>query len=173
MNLKTVWTEGDFVLLMSEEPEGYSGNREYYGYELRYKGTPIFQGSDYSPSPLHGPYSRESIANLLGFLSVKPGDVDPEYFKDYTPDQMRFVTEHGEELSVHVWDQEALVNSYRGRATGWQLLNRWPGGFYQCPRVSGTAGNAVPRTGRATAKSGSGQSGRPDPGGYRIRVFHL
>ncbi len=122
MNLKTVWTEGDFALLMSEEPEGYSGNRKYYGYELRYKGTPIFQGSDYSPSPLHGPHSKESIANLLGFLSVKPGDVDPEYFEDYTPDQMRFVTEHGEELSVHVYDLEALVNSYLGRATGWLVL---------------------------------------------------
>jgi hypothetical protein len=29
---------------------------------------------------------------------MKPGDTDPDYFKDYTPEQIAFVEKYGEEL---------------------------------------------------------------------------
>jgi hypothetical protein len=37
---------------------------------------------------------------LLGFLSLKPGDTDREYFDDYTQEQLDFVAEFGDSLAM-------------------------------------------------------------------------
>lgn len=44
---------------------------------------------------LNGNYAKEAV---LGCLSMKPGDTDPEYFTDYTPEQLSWAKENGEEL---------------------------------------------------------------------------
>ena len=47
------------------------------------------------------------LPGLLAFLSLKPGDTDPEYFEGYTPEQLEFARQEGESLSLLV---EGLEN---------------------------------------------------------------
>ena len=51
-------------------------------------GKVIFSGNDLGCSPMHTPESRENAIALLAFLTLKPGDTDEDYFKDYTPEQL-------------------------------------------------------------------------------------
>jgi hypothetical protein len=37
---------------------------------------------------MHADDSLATVAACLSFMSLRPGDTDREYFKDYTPDQM-------------------------------------------------------------------------------------
>lgn len=71
----------------------------YQRYRLTMNGKVLFEGSDYSPSPLYCSDSDDAIGGLLGFLTIKPGDTDDEYFKDYTPSQRAFCDAHAENLS--------------------------------------------------------------------------
>ena len=47
-----------------------------------------------------------TVAGLLAFLSLKPGDTDPEYFEGYTPEQLAFARAQGENLSLHAEELE-------------------------------------------------------------------
>ena len=58
--------------------------RIYIAYEMYNDGKLLFSGSDYSPSPLISWDSLESALGLLGFLTLRPGDTDDEYFQNYT-----------------------------------------------------------------------------------------
>lgn len=62
--------------------------------------TLVFSGSDFCGSPLHSDDSDETVAALLGFLSLRPGDTDREYFDRYTAEQLAWARAHGEELSL-------------------------------------------------------------------------
>jgi len=73
--------------------------RYYIGYKFYHDDNLIFSGEDFSPSPLHAIDGDESIASLLSFLSLQPGDTDDEYFDDYMPEQMEWCQQYGEELS--------------------------------------------------------------------------
>ena len=76
-------------------------------YELRQhergRTTILFNGEEYSPSPLHADDSDRSIAGLLGFLTLRPGDTDREYFTNYTPAQREFCDQHAEALEAEVY----------------------------------------------------------------------
>ena len=43
---------------------------------------------------------------ILGFLSLRPGDTDPEYFDSYSDEQLRWAQTYGEELSLHAYELE-------------------------------------------------------------------
>jgi hypothetical protein len=60
----------------------------------------IFQGSDFAGSPLHADDSPATIGTLLGWLSLRPGDTDKDYFADYTPAQLAWCQERGELLGI-------------------------------------------------------------------------
>lgn len=60
----------------------------------------LFVGEDFSASPLHALDSDETLRALLGFLTLRPGDTDSEYFESYTPEQMAFAEGPAEELQV-------------------------------------------------------------------------
>lgn len=81
------------------------------GYYIAYKLTatqhakPIFEGDDYSPSPVHATDSDDSVRDLMGFLTLKPGDTDDEYFERYTPEQLAFAETHAESLDMAVHDR--------------------------------------------------------------------
>jgi hypothetical protein len=87
--------------------------RNLVGYELLQsdplpgggKDTLLFRGDDYSPSPMAKWDSKESLAGLMGFLTLKPGDTDSEYFRKYTLDQMRFARQHAESVSMAAIDK--------------------------------------------------------------------
>lgn len=60
----------------------------------------IFEGEDFHCSPAHAIDSDESLRSLLGFLTLRPGDTDREYFDNYTPRQWEFVHSDAESLSI-------------------------------------------------------------------------
>ena len=67
----------------------------------------VFSGDDLGCSPLHAIDSDDSIFALLGFLTLKPGDTDQEYFDDYTDCQLDWCKSgRCEELSLMVYDFE-------------------------------------------------------------------
>jgi hypothetical protein len=63
----------------------------------------LFEGEDFCCSPLHAIDSDETVGALLGFLTLRPGDTDAEYFADYTPQQLEFCAQHAETLA---WEAE-------------------------------------------------------------------
>lgn len=62
----------------------------------------LFMGSDYSPGAGTVIDSNDSYACLMSFLTLKPGDTDSDYFKNYTPTQLAFCDNHAETLGFDV-----------------------------------------------------------------------
>lgn len=61
------------------------------GYELRDPaGAVLFHGADFGPGAATAIDSDEALRGLLGFLTLRPGDTDAEYFAAYTPEQTAF-----------------------------------------------------------------------------------
>ena len=76
-------------------------------YEFRTGGTVLFEGHDFRVPPCYPAYDcEESARALMGFLSLRPGDTDPEYFDDYTPAQMEYCQGHGETLGMYALDED-------------------------------------------------------------------
>lgn len=97
------------------EPAPTGWNRTRYGYRLTdYSANPvrvIFEGADYwSPAIRTQGQSDDgdhAVLGLLGFLTLKPGDTDSEYFEGYTADQLDWAKSSDcEELSYLVYDAE-------------------------------------------------------------------
>lgn len=63
------------------------------------KRSVIFEGADFGTSPCHAIDSDATLASLMGFLTLRPGDTDSEYFEAYTPDQLAYASAHAEALS--------------------------------------------------------------------------
>ncbi len=76
-------------------------------YRLKWKGQIIFEGDDFRPSPTHCIDSIESVRSLLGFLTLQKGDVDSEYFKNYTEKQWDFVnSKEADDIRLYLYDME-------------------------------------------------------------------
>jgi hypothetical protein len=99
----------------NQQPQrSYQGPRDMLGYRLtmhdNYAGpgchpsyrTVLFEGEDFGNSPMHGIDSDEAVAGIMAFLTLRPGDTDPEYFADYTPAQLEYCSQHAEALSCEV-----------------------------------------------------------------------
>lgn len=67
---------------------------------------PVFVGSDFAGSPIHADDSDETLRGLLGFLTLRPGDTDSEYFEGYTADQLDFAETEAEYLALWSLDHE-------------------------------------------------------------------
>lgn len=59
----------------------------------------VFIGADFHGSPLHADDSDATVAALLGFLTLRPGDTDPDYFAAYNEAQRAFCEQHAESLA--------------------------------------------------------------------------
>ncbi len=66
------------------------------------KTSVLFHGDDFGPSPLHCSDDDATIAALMGFLTLRPGNTDDEYFADYTPAQLAYCQQHAETLGAEV-----------------------------------------------------------------------
>jgi hypothetical protein len=93
---------------------GYGG-KYLIGYRLS-MGTPnvvgnppawtvLFEGEDFGCSPMHAIDSDAACAAIMGFLTLRPGDTDSEYFADYTPEQLDYCAQHAEALACAVSDR--------------------------------------------------------------------
>ena len=94
-----------FSLELYEVP----GQSERIGYTLRQhdrgKTTVIFDGHDFRPSPVHAWDSDETVAAIMGFLTLRSGDTDREYFDNYTAEQIEFRDSHAEALGCEVYSR--------------------------------------------------------------------
>jgi hypothetical protein len=83
------------------------GGRISYTYQLLHVGRTIFGGRDFCTG-----FSAEPIAetlthaatSLLGFLTLRPGDVEADYFEGYTSEQIAWRDEFAEHLSIYTQD---------------------------------------------------------------------
>lgn len=95
-----------------------SDGKSILGYTFTGKdGIPLFDGEDFHCAPLDAIDSDETVRSLLGFLTLRPGDTDREYFEDYTPEQMAFAQGDAEGLSVYAMEleneeQDAAVGTF-------------------------------------------------------------
>ena len=81
--------------------------RTRIGYELcGPDGARIFRGTDFRGSPLHADDSDDALRALLGFLTLRPGDTDREYFDGYTPAQRAFAESSDCELLAFLYSDD-------------------------------------------------------------------
>lgn len=80
--------------------------KDRIGYRFYCMGKLIFKGTDFGCSPMHAIDSLASMASLLSFLSLKPGDTDREWFATYNKRQLAFCQEYAEELQMIVCEME-------------------------------------------------------------------
>jgi hypothetical protein len=88
------------------------------GYRLTVKGKVIFQDKDFHCEPSVAIDSRECADSLMHFLTLKKGDVEAEYFDDYTEAQLEWRDSYlCEECSLEINDrEEAREKAKRRRA---------------------------------------------------------
>jgi hypothetical protein len=46
--------------------------------------------------------SDDAVKSVMGWLTLRPGDTDSDYFADYTAEQMAFCEQHAETLGCEV-----------------------------------------------------------------------
>jgi len=66
------------------------------------KTTTLFEGEDFGCSPSDCIDSDACIESLMGFLTLRPGDTDADYFDAYTQAQTGFCENHAEALSCEI-----------------------------------------------------------------------
>jgi len=89
--LRKVELTGTGYILTTYDAGMNNAEERMVGYEFKNPaGEVLFEGEDYRPSPCHCSNSDDALRDLIGFLTVQPGDTDEEYFKDYTPEQIDF-----------------------------------------------------------------------------------
>lgn len=99
--IKHTWTHD--TVLVELWYDHWRNGRDYLGYRLLDSGRVIFEGVDFSPSPLFAWDSEDAVMALLGFLTLQPGDTDEEYFEGHSQEQLDWIMgESAEELRM-VW----------------------------------------------------------------------
>ena len=79
------------------------------GYRLASRGSVLFEGTDFEAGWGCTADSDEVVRGIMGFLCLRPGDTDAEYFQHYTEEQLNFCNEHAEALGMEV---EARFGDY-------------------------------------------------------------
>ena len=110
-----VWAKDGFRLTLYNPNRRDHMGKNVLAYRFTDKGKVIFQGEDFACSPMHSVDSLSTVYSLLGFLSLRPGDTDKEYFDKYTPEQLAWADERAEYLSCLVYDGEERINRRRSR----------------------------------------------------------
>lgn len=86
-------------------------NHHCLGYQFKVGRKIIFEGTDFGCPFQIGIDSLEAAYSILGFLTLKPGDTDKEYFEEYTKEQMEWAkSSKCEYLSLLVSDWEEKNN---------------------------------------------------------------
>ena len=100
--------EGAFRLTTWERADGRCAptGQELLAYELRGPDdAALFEGADFGASPCHAIDADETLRGLLGFLTLRPGDTDADYFARYTEAQLAFARGDAESLSMYADDE--------------------------------------------------------------------
>jgi hypothetical protein len=105
-DLLRVWTSGPFQLELTATGHHNRDGRPELAYRFCDGGELIFTGEKFWPSPLHTIDSDTTIAALLGFLALQPGDTDQDYFATYTARQLAWADERGAMLALVAYELE-------------------------------------------------------------------
>jgi hypothetical protein len=91
-------SKGGDIVITAFDAHSTSGYHKRIDIEVRHGGEVILaRGDTYCSTPrsIDGIEARELV---MSCVAMKPGDTDSEYFESYTPRQLAWVTEHGEDL---------------------------------------------------------------------------
>ena len=80
-------------------------NKQIAGYRLKQDDVVLFEGEDFYCSPMYTPCSDDAAEEVMGFLTLRPEDVEDEYFEKYTPAQLEYCRKYAEMLDVEVCDR--------------------------------------------------------------------
>lgn len=121
-----VWTDPDgngFKVEMFDSPERDNYGKWLVPYRLSHNGETIFEETLHA-SPMHSTDGAETLAAIICFCSLRPGDTDPEYFADYSERQLAWCREWGETLSLY---EHPLENHPEGMYRCATCLNLFDG----------------------------------------------
>lgn len=97
------------VLYLYDLNQTKAPNHHAMGYTFMHGTEIIFSGDDFGV-PVSIPVdSDQAVRNLLGFLSLRPGDTDSEHFDSYTQRQVEWAEQYGEDLSLYAQDDSELT----------------------------------------------------------------
>jgi hypothetical protein len=108
--LRAVKVLNKYYLFMWDTYQRREGSsHSYLGYRLvDPNGYILFQGTDYGCPSSSCVDSDETVAELLKWFTIKPGDTDEEYFESYTPQQLEFAnSDDAEQLALGLADVNA------------------------------------------------------------------
>ena len=106
-HLRTVKFHNGHTLTTWDVHETDRYGKSVLGYELSTPdGTVVFAGEDFYCSPCYAIDSDDCLRSILGFLTLRPGDTDDEYFEKYTPEQLAWAIENGEYAGLWAQDDE-------------------------------------------------------------------
>lgn len=71
-------------------------------YRLTMDGNDLFTGADFACAPGHSIDGNGCIESLMGFLTLRPGDTDADYFEKYTTEQKEYCEQHADQLACEV-----------------------------------------------------------------------
>lgn len=98
-----------YKLSLNYSPKGkLSDEKTRLRYSFSHEGKTIFRGDDYLISRSYKPFSKETAASLLMFLTLQEYDTDEEYFESYTPEQLEWRDANAERLSMLFADDLGL-----------------------------------------------------------------
>lgn len=96
------WHDGPYRLHLFTSHETDEFGHTALSYQFRHNGDIVFDGGDYRPGSGIALDGADSVSGLLGFLTLRPGDTDWEYFAAYSPCELLWAIEHAEELSAYI-----------------------------------------------------------------------
>lgn len=105
------WAQSGFLLELYEtfhvaSPYGHTSvGYRLYDFESPDAGNClVFEGTDYGIPTGQCIDGDEAVRGILGFLSIRPSDVEDEFFAQYTPRQMAWADDRAEDLSWWAMD---------------------------------------------------------------------
>ena len=100
--LRTVALDGNFRLTTWDALKRDRMGKYVIGYRLESEHGTIFEGEDMAVGARTAIDSDEALRAVLSFLTLCEGDVEDEYFAEYTPIQLAFRDADAELLALYV-----------------------------------------------------------------------
>ena len=101
MELVREWNCENYKLNLYDTYKTNRLGKSILAYKFYHEEELIFEGNDFCCSPMNSIDSDVTVGTLLSFLSLQEGDIESEYFENYTDKQKEFRDVHGERLSMY------------------------------------------------------------------------
>ena len=102
------YRDGPMFSLTIWDTHRKSGSHSLLGYRLSSEGKVIFKGEDFGCPSCNCVDSDATVDGIMTFLTLRPGDTDVEYFRDYSAAQFEFCSLHADALSCEVQSRFGL-----------------------------------------------------------------